>query len=181
MGFLSSLFSKSKTENNTKKHNDGLDCPDTSNWITIEVDDLMRGLRLQIPPKMEYYISSEGGMITLKLHENASATINREGGYNDFDIAEQREWVMDPDNREDLVWVIDEGNLAYFTCTDISANTANQFSHNCFAETHLRGMRFFMSVDGISFDMDNKAYNLSQRECLTFLSIFKSMHLTNLK
>ena len=47
-----------------------LNWPDTSNWITIEADDISFGIKIKLPPSMKYYAHSEG--ITLFINDDVS-------------------------------------------------------------------------------------------------------------
>lgn len=171
MGFFNSLFSKKKSERELSAESQ-LDWPDTSNWNRIDASIMKEGLTLVLPPNMKYYLYESG--ITLRINERVCYTIETVGSYNSFDMQENRDWINDPDNRENIQWLIDTPHFAYFTGQDVSASVANQTTHSCFGEKWIDGQHFHMHIDGIVID-DDFSYNLSQRECLTFVRIFESI------
>ncbi|NRA11049.1 MAG: hypothetical protein HRT57_03730 [Crocinitomicaceae bacterium] len=152
-----------------------LNWPDTSNWVTIKEHVILIGLEMKLPPNMKYYAHSEG--ITLFINDDVSYSINEEAEYNDFDMAETRNWLDSSEYRADLVWLIDEDNIAYYTGQDLSATSSNKTTHSCYGELMVAGRRYTMSIDGITF-WDGNSYHLSQEECLTFITILKSMRWT---
>ena len=164
--FASSSIAQSESDST-------LNWPDTTDWVEVRVHQPVVNLKFKLPDGMKYYAHTKG--ITLFINDNLSYSIVRDENESDFSMTASKERLQSSEFRENLVWKIDEENMAYYVGDDTSAPAGYTATHSGYAKKTVAGRFFHIKIDSITLS-EGVVYSLSEEETLTLLTIFNSMY-----
>ncbi|PKV52416.1 hypothetical protein ATE84_4531 [Aquimarina sp. MAR_2010_214] len=155
---------------------DSLPWPDTSKWKAHVFKMSGHSFSIKLPGHIKL-TTIENDIVVILPRRNTKKIDYRIslGKWEDLDMKEERSWLEGSSNRKDLVWLIDEENIAYYTGIDLTIAKPHQTTHSFYCKKRVGAFTFFMNIDGIRVYTIRDMYSLTQEGCLLFISAFKTI------
>jgi hypothetical protein len=153
---------------------DTLNWPDTTDWITHDISKIATGLTIKAPASA--IVSHFERSINVEFQNKRIYIEAGEESYESEMNSDLNFWKNIAD-RKDMIWIINEVDMAYYTGIDLSVGGAERkeyVTHSFIGKRKINNTFFYIMFDGITVDGDD-VQCASDEDCLTAIMIFESL------